>query len=87
MNIRHSLLALSALALPVGASAQYGWPVPPPPAPPPPQAPMPRAPVAEPWMAQPPQQAPVAEPWMARPAPNGQPWQSPIAESNKAPAL
>jgi murein L,D-transpeptidase YcbB/YkuD len=35
--------------------------------------------------------APVAEPWMAQPAPatvpSGQAWQSPIAESNKAPAL
>jgi murein L,D-transpeptidase YcbB/YkuD len=36
---------------------------------------------------------PVAEPWMAQPAPapasvpSGEPWQSPIAESNKAPAL
>jgi murein L,D-transpeptidase YcbB/YkuD len=36
-----------------------------------------------------PVRAPVAEPWMAQPAPaaSGQPWQSPIAESNKAPAL
>jgi len=87
MNIRHSLLALSALALPVGASAQYGWPVPMPP-PPPRPAPVPaRPPVAEPWMTQPQQQAPVAEPWMAHPAPTGQPWQSPIAETNKGPAL
>jgi len=31
--------------------------------------------------------APVAEPWMAQPPPPGQPWQSPIAEGNKAPAL
>lgn len=67
MNIRFSLLALSALTIPAAAAAQYA-PVPPAP----PQ--MPRAPVAEPWMAQPP---PVA----------GQPWQSPIAEGNKAPAL
>src|SRR5690348_2831443 len=87
MNLRYSLLALSALALPAAVSAQYGWPVPMPPPPPHPQAPVPRAPVAEPWMAQPQPQAPVAEPWMARPAPSGQPWQSPIAESNKAPAL
>ncbi|HVM22947.1 MAG TPA: L,D-transpeptidase family protein, partial [Sphingomicrobium sp.] len=33
------------------------------------------------------QQRVVAEPWMARPAPSGQPWQSPIAETNKRPAL
>ena len=39
-------------------------------------------------MAQPaPSRAPVSEPWMARPAPTGQPWQSPIAETSKAPAL
>ena len=35
--------------------------------------------------------APVAEPWMARPmpaqVPSGEPWQSPIAQSNKGPAL
>jgi murein L,D-transpeptidase YcbB/YkuD len=40
---------------------------------------------------QPPMRAPVAEPWMARPmpsqVPSGEPWQSPIAQSNKAPAL
>jgi murein L,D-transpeptidase YcbB/YkuD len=29
----------------------------------------------------------VAEPWMARPVPQGQPWQSPAAEGNKAPRL
>ena len=29
----------------------------------------------------------VAEPWMARPVPQGQPWQSPAAEGNRAPAL
>jgi murein L,D-transpeptidase YcbB/YkuD len=35
--------------------------------------------------------APVEEPWMVRPAPaqvpSGEPWQSPIAQSNKSPAL
>jgi murein L,D-transpeptidase YcbB/YkuD len=80
VNIRHSLLALSALTLPTAAFAQYGgnWPVPGPVPPPPPvQAPMPA----------PAPRAPVAEPWMAQPAPPGQPWQSPIAEGNKAPAL
>jgi murein L,D-transpeptidase YcbB/YkuD len=74
MTKRFCLLALSALALPAAALAQWNgnWPVPGPvPPPPPPQA----AP------------APVAEPWMARPAPSGQPWQSPAAEPNKAPAL
>jgi murein L,D-transpeptidase YcbB/YkuD len=72
VNIRHSLLALSALTLPAVAFAQYGapWPVPMPPPPPP----APPAPVAEPWMAQPPPMA-------------GQPWQSPTAASNKAAAL
>src|SRR5947209_4869473 len=75
--MRHSLLALSALALPAAAFAQWNgnWPVPgavPPP--PPPQA-------------QPTSGAPVAEPWMARTAPSVQPWQSPAAEQNKAPAL
>lgn len=76
MNIRHSLLALSALTLPATAFAQYGvnWPVPGAYPPPPPAA------VQRP-------RAPIAEPWMTRPAPSGQPWQSPIAESNKAPAL
>src|SRR4051794_32188984 len=77
VNIRHSLLALSALTLPAAALAQWtgNWPVPgavPPP--PPPQA------VQAP-------RAPVAEPWMARPAPSGQPWQSPAAQQNKTPAL
>jgi murein L,D-transpeptidase YcbB/YkuD len=71
VNIRFSLLALSALALPAAASAQYGAPYPVPMPPAPPQAP----------------RAPVAEPWMAQPPPPGQPWQSPIAESSKAPAL
>jgi murein L,D-transpeptidase YcbB/YkuD len=71
VNIRLPLLALSALSLPAAVSAQYGAPYPAPMPPAPPQAP--RA-VAEPWMAQP-------------PPPPGQPWQSPIAESNKAPAL
>jgi murein L,D-transpeptidase YcbB/YkuD len=97
MNVRHAFLAVSALALSAGASAQYWYPPaarPPVPAPPP--APVPvqqRAPVAEPWMAQPsPQQRPpVEEPWMAQrapaPVPSGEPWQSPIAESGKADAL
>jgi murein L,D-transpeptidase YcbB/YkuD len=78
MSVRHSLLALSALTLPVAASGQ-NWPVPGPVPPPPSPA------------VQPPMRAPVAEPWMAQPAPvavpSGQAWQSPIAESNKAPAL
>ena len=83
MNIRQSLIALSALTLPAAALAQWNgnWPVPGPVPPPPPprSAPvMQRVPVP---------QAPVAEPWMARPAPQGQPWQSPAAEANKAPAL
>ena len=80
VNIRNSLFALTALALPSGLLAQAAWPVQPP------QAPV-RAPVAEPWMARPTPPPPVAEPWMARPAPSGQPWQSPVAESNRAPAL
>ena len=72
MTIRRSLLALSALSLPAIAFAQYApWPAP---APPPP--PMQRPAVAEPWMAQP---QPVA--------PQQQTWQSPVAESNKSPAL
>jgi murein L,D-transpeptidase YcbB/YkuD len=54
MNIRQALLALSALALPAVAAAQYGVPWPPPP-PPPMQMPAPRA---EPWMAPPPGPAP-----------------------------
>jgi murein L,D-transpeptidase YcbB/YkuD len=72
VNIRYSLLALSALTLPATALAQYGaqWPVPAPP-------PVPAAPpaVAEPWMAQPP------------PPQAAQPWQSPAARGSKAPAL
>ena len=83
MNIRYSLLALSALTLPAAAFGQY-WPVPgrAPPPPPPPQSrmvvqPAPRAAVEEPWMAQPPPAAAV---------PSGEPWQSPIAQS-KGPAL
>jgi murein L,D-transpeptidase YcbB/YkuD len=82
MNLRHSLLALSALGLSAGASAQYWYPpapMPPAPMPPPPRPPMaapPRAAVAEPWMVQ---QAPQV--------PSGQPWQSPIAQSNKGTAL
>jgi murein L,D-transpeptidase YcbB/YkuD len=101
VNIRHSLLALSALALPATASAQYGWPVPAPPPRPAPVPPAQRPPVAQPWTGQPPQArppvaepwmtqsrpAPVAEPWMSHPAPTGEPWQSPIAESNKPAAL
>lgn len=77
VNMRHSLLALSALTIPAAALAQWNgnWPVPGPvPPPPPPQA------VQVP-------RAPVAEPWMARPAPQGQPWQSPAAEQGKLPAL
>jgi murein L,D-transpeptidase YcbB/YkuD len=73
--MRNCLLALSALTIPAAAFAQWNgnWPVPGPVPPPPP-----------------PQSAPapaVAEPWMARPAPQGQPWQSPAATGNKAPAL
>jgi len=91
MKIRHSLLALSALGLSAGASAQY-WYGPPamPPAPMPPApvrpAPMPPGPMTAPQQ----QRAPVAEPWMVQqgPAvPSGQPWQSPIAQSNKSTAL
>jgi murein L,D-transpeptidase YcbB/YkuD len=75
VTIRKFLFALSALTIPAAAPAQLGgnWPVPGA-VPPPPQA----MPVS---------QAPVAEPWMARPAPSGQPWQSPAAEHNRAPAL
>src|SRR5690242_7531664 len=92
MNVRHALFAMSALALSAGASAQYWYGPPPPPQPvqPAPMPPAQRAPVAEPWMAQP-QRAPVAEPWMAQPpqaqVPSGEPWQSPIAQSNKGAAL
>src|SRR3954464_8093647 len=74
VNMRHSLLALSALTLPAAALAQWNgnWPVPGPvPPPPPPSAP----------------RAPVAEPWMAQPAPPVQPWQSPAGRGNKAAAL
>ena len=91
MNVRHALLAMSALAMSGGASAQYWYGPSLPPQPrPAPVAPAPRAPVAEPWMAQP-QRAPVAEPWMAQPpqgqVPSGEPWQSPIAQPNKGAAL
>ena len=81
MNIRHSLLALSALTIPAAALAQWNgnWPVPGPVPPPPPPRAYP-APAAAPPAA-------VAEPWMARPAPQGQPWQSPAAEQGKSPAL
>jgi murein L,D-transpeptidase YcbB/YkuD len=77
MKIRRSLIALSALTIPAAAFAQWNgnWPVPGPvPPPPPPQS-------------YPASQAPVAEPWMMRPAPQGQPWQSPAAQGEKAPAL
>jgi L,D-transpeptidase YcbB len=81
VKIRYSLLALSALTLGAAASAQY-WPAPPVPVAPPP---VPPRPVAEP------QRAPVAEPWLAQPMPetmpSAQPWQSPMAQSNKGPAL
>jgi murein L,D-transpeptidase YcbB/YkuD len=66
VTIRHSLLALTALALPSLAAAQYGMPWP---APVPPQQARPSAPVrAEPWMPPPPGvQAP--QPWgQAHPA-------------------
>jgi murein L,D-transpeptidase YcbB/YkuD len=74
VTIRHSLLALTALALPSLAAAQYGMPWP---APPPPQV-RPPAPVrAEPWMPPPPGvQAP--QPW-------GQSHQA--AQRSRAPAL
>ena len=73
MNIRHSLLALSALTVPATAFAQFvPWPAP---VPPPPPAPMHRPVVAEPWMAQPQSVNPQ------------QPWQSPAAETGRAPAL
>jgi hypothetical protein len=56
VNIRYSLLALSALALPGLAAAQYGQPYPPP-------YPVPAypAPRAEPWMPPPP--GPAPQPW------------------------
>ena len=80
MKIRRSLIALSALTLPAVTFGQAYWqPMPVPQAPLPPPA------------AQAPTRAPVAEPWMARPmpaqVPSGEPWQSPIAQSNKGPAL
>jgi len=76
VRLRHSLIALSALTIPAAALAQYGvnWPVPGP-VPPPPPPPVSHAPVAEPWMAQP------------QPTVQTQPWQSPAAQGNKAPAL
>src|SRR5258708_2969556 len=82
--MRHSLLALSALTLPAAAFAQWNgnWPVPGP-VPPPQSYPAPQSAQAP----APGPQAPVAEPWMARPALSGQPWQSPAAEANRAPAL
>ena len=71
MTIRRTLLALSALSLPATAYAQYA----PWPAPPPPPPMMPRPAVAEPWMAQP------------QPVNPQQPWQSPAAQPDRAPAL
>ncbi|MFL6761178.1 MAG: peptidoglycan-binding protein, partial [Sphingomicrobium sp.] len=68
MNIRHPLLAVSALALSAAAFAQY--------APAPVPAPAPRAPVAEPWMAQPPPPQP-SQPWQS---PVAQPKQAPKLE-------
>ena len=50
MTIRKALLALSALAVPAAAAAQYGMPWPAPPMPMPPSAPV----RAEPWMPPPP---------------------------------
>jgi murein L,D-transpeptidase YcbB/YkuD len=80
VKTRHYLVALGALAIPAAVWAQVNWPMPGPVPPPPPPRQAPAQPVVR---------APVAEPWMAQPmpAPAGQPWQSPIAESNKAPAL
>ena len=72
MNIRHSLLALSALTIPAAALAQYGMPWPPPP--PPRPAPMPP-------------RTPVAEPWQAQRPPMAQQWQSPVARPNRSAAL
>ncbi|HKU92364.1 MAG TPA: L,D-transpeptidase family protein [Sphingomicrobium sp.] len=73
MTIRRTLLALSALSLPATALAQYApWPAP---APPPPPPMLPRPAVAEPWMAQP------------QPVNPQQPWQSPAAQQDRAPAL
>jgi L,D-transpeptidase YcbB len=74
VNIRHSLLAVSALTLSGAAFAQYGaqWPAP---VPPPVPVPAPRAPVAEPWMAQPP------------PPQTSQAPQLPVAQPNRAPRL
>jgi murein L,D-transpeptidase YcbB/YkuD len=91
MKVPLALIAVSALGLSAGASAQYWYG--PPPAPPPPPAPVQQqqqqSAVAEPWMAQPPR-GPVQEPWMAPQAPAvppGAPWQSPAAQPNKGPAL
>ena len=61
MNIRYSLLALSALALPGLAAAQYGQPYPQPYPVPPYPAPAYPAPRAEPWMPPPP--GPAPQPW------------------------
>ena len=72
MNVRYSLVALSALALPAAAAAQYSQPYP---APPPfPVMPVPRA---EPWMPPPP--GPAPQPW-------GQQQNSPAA-NRSGPAL
>jgi murein L,D-transpeptidase YcbB/YkuD len=81
VKIRHSLIALGALTLPAVTFGQAYWP----------PMPVPQAPPPPPPAAQAPMRAPVAEPWMARPmpaqVPSGEPWQSPIAQSNKGPAL
>ena len=72
MNIRLSLLALGALTLPTAALAQYGAPNP--------------ASVATPLAASAARRGVPSRGWRSR-LRSGQPWQSPIAESNKAPAL
>jgi murein L,D-transpeptidase YcbB/YkuD len=78
VNIRFSLLALSALTLPATAGVAQ-QPMPYYPAPAYPQPVPQRAPARPPV---------VAEPWMAQPQPvTQQPWQSPAAEPGKAPAL
>jgi murein L,D-transpeptidase YcbB/YkuD len=84
VNIGKSLIALAALSTSAVAVAQMNWPVPGRYPPPPPVRPPYAAPVAQPQV-----RVPVAEPWMAQPAPvvTGQPWQSPIAQSNKGTAL
>ena len=78
MTIRQSLLALSALTLPAAASAQYGsWPMP-----------RPCAAAAARRRSNRRRRGRRAVDGAARRAQaRGQPWQSPIAEPNKAPAL